>query len=104
MEAKIIRINEDIILWCDVCHRASFKGIQSSVSKAHLLFNLTKEEKEIARARLPFFNGIILICQKCVGFTAHKSYVWEAVLKMAELPDLDPKREYDFEINELSYP
>lgn len=104
MEIKIVKINEDIKSWCDICKRSSFKGIESSVSKARLIFNLTKEEKEIAKERLPFFRSQIIICQKCCPFLADQQCLWEVVLKMAVLPDIDPQKEFELEINELSNP
>jgi len=104
MKNKIICVNTEFKFWCDLCKRSSFKSIESSVDRAHLLFDLTKEEKEIARVRIPFFNGNILICRKCRGFLEPKEKLWEAVLNLAVLPNLNPKREFEFEINNLCCP
>jgi len=41
---------------------------------------------------------------RCIGANSPKEFLWQKVLALPELPNLDPRKEYEFEINELSCP
>lgn len=103
MEAKVVYLNTEFISWCVLCRRNNFRITGSRIDQAHLIYNLNKSEELEAQKRLLFFNKNILICFKCVGKNSHKEHLWSAILSLPELPDLDPKKEYEFEINNLCY-
>ena len=100
MKAKIIYLNTEISSCCDIC----LNTILGRIKKAHLVFNLNESEQLEAKKRLLFFSKNILICFRCIGANSPKEFLWQKVLALPELPNLDLKKEYEFKINALSYP
>lgn len=104
MESKIVYLNPDIAIGCDICRSTTFRPVGNKIKKAHRLYDLDELEEISARRRLSFYTKDILICFGCFGSNTPKNYIWQGVLALPILADLDPSVEYGFELNELSYP